>query len=234
MSNSYLKAAFALLMSREDAALLREAEKAVDLLDTNGTDDELAAAYDTLDERFRAVFPPKGDNRFESFLELFEDWNFPYLDARIAIEDAEGEDNVRVTFTGDQFGVDQVAKLIFRACKSALPCGFAWSYGSDRLKVGDFGGGCVVITDVGIQWHTTQGILERAFKRLDAGAYEGLDGFVLATRDSTHGLSFWSNDNGFGSLATATVFTEAEAADFDKPIANDEPEWLALPAPTAV
>lgn len=97
MSNSYIKAAFALLMSREDAALLREAEKAVDLLDTNGTDDELAAAYDTLDERFRAVFPPKGDNRFESFLELFEDWNFPYLDARIAIEDAEGEDNVRVT-----------------------------------------------------------------------------------------------------------------------------------------
>ncbi|WP_298277245.1 MULTISPECIES: hypothetical protein [Alphaproteobacteria] len=234
MSNSYLKAAFALLMSREDAALLREAEKAVDLLDTNGTDDELAAAYDTLDERFRAVFPPKGDNRFESFLELFEDWNFPYLDARIAIEDVEGEDNVRVTFTGDQFGVDQVAKLIFRACKSALPCGFAWSHDSDRLKVGDFGGGCVVITDAGIQWHTTQGILERAFKRLDAGAYEGLDGFVLATRDSTHGLSFWNNDNGFGSLATATVFTEGEAADFDKPIANDEPEWLALPAPTAV
>ena len=57
---------------------------------------------------------------------------------------------------------------------------------------------------------------------------------MLATRDSTHGLSFWSNDNGFGSLATATVFTEGEAAAFDKPIANDEPEWLALPASTAV
>ena len=54
MSNSFTKAAFALLMSREDAALLREAEKAVDLLDTNGEDADLAAAYETLDERFHS------------------------------------------------------------------------------------------------------------------------------------------------------------------------------------
>jgi len=47
MSNTFTKAAFALLMSREDAALLREAEKAVDLLDTNGDDAELATAYET-------------------------------------------------------------------------------------------------------------------------------------------------------------------------------------------
>ena len=138
MSNSFTKAAFALLMSREDAALLREAEKAVDLLDTNVEDADLAAAYETLDERFRAVFPPKGDSRFESFLELFDDRNFPYLDAHIDIEDAEIADHVRVTFSGDQFGIDQVANLIFRACKSALPCGFSWSYDCDRLRVGEF------------------------------------------------------------------------------------------------
>jgi hypothetical protein len=113
MSNSFTKAAFALLMSREDAALLREAEKAVDLLDTNVEDADLAAAYETLDERFRAVFPPKGDSRFESFLELFDDRNFPYLDAHIDIEDAEIADHVRVTFSGDQFGIDQVANLKF-------------------------------------------------------------------------------------------------------------------------
>jgi hypothetical protein len=231
MSNSYTKAAFALLMSRDDAAMLREAEKAVDLLDTNGEDAELAAAYDTLDARFRAVFPPEGESRFDSFLALFEDRNFPYLDARIEIEDAETADHVRVTFSGDQFGIEQVANLIFRACKSALPCGFSWSNDCDRLKVGEFGGGCVVITADGIQWHSTQSVLEHAFRRIEAGPHEGVDGFVLATRDPEHGLSFWNNADGFGSLATATVFSEADAAAFDKPLANDEPEWLAVPAP---
>ena len=234
MSNSFTKAAFALLMSREDAALLREAEKAVDLLDTNGEDADLAAAYETLDERFRTLFPPKGDSRFEGFLELFDDRNFPYLDAHIDIEDAEIADHVRVTFSGDQFGIDQVANLIFRACKSALPCGFSWSYDCDRLRVGEFGGGCVIITAAGIQWHSTQSILEHAFKRIEAGPHEGVDGFVLATRDREHGLSFWNNTDGFGSLATATVFSEADAATLDKPIANDEPEWLAVPAPLSL
>ncbi len=64
----------------------------------------------------------------------------------------------------------------------------------------------------------------------DAAA-EGEFGFVLATRDPAHGLSFWNNDYGFGPLFNATVFSEAEAAEFSVPIADDEPEWLALPAP---
>ena len=62
-------------------------------------------------------------------------------------------------------------------------------------------------------------------------AVEGPYGFVLATRDGVHGLSFWNNDFGFGPLFNATVFDEDEAAAFDLPIADDEPEWLALPAP---
>lgn len=63
------------------------------------------------------------------------------------------------------------------------------------------------------------------------GAVDGAFGFVLATRDRQHGLSFWNNSYGFGPLFNATVFSEAEAATFDVPIADDEPEWLALPAP---
>ena len=231
MSNSYTKAAFTILMSREDAALLRSAEAAVDILETNGEDAALAAAYDTLDERFRTIFPPKGESRFETFLELFDDPHLPYLDARIEIEDNPDEALVKVNFSGDQFGIDQVAELLFRGCKSALPCGFAWSYDCDRLRVGEFGGGCVIITDAGIQSYSTQSLLEHAFRRIEGGPHEGVDGFVLTTTSAAHGLSFWSNTYGFGALATATVFSEAEAARFDKPIADDEPEWLALPAP---
>jgi hypothetical protein len=55
-------------------------------------------------------------------------------------------------------------------------------------------------------------------------AVEGAFGFVLATRDRIHGLSFWNSDYGFGPLFNATVFGEAEAAAYSVPIADDEPE----------
>lgn len=52
---------------------------------------------------------------------------------------------------------------------------------------------------------------------------------IIAKRDAEHGLDFWNNEDGFGRLADATVFTPAEAAEFDLPIADDEPEWLTMP-----
>lgn len=64
-------------------------------------------------------------------------------------------------------------------------------------------------------------------------AADGAYGFVLATRDRAHGLSFWNREYGFGPLFNATVFSETDAGGFDVPIADDEPEWLALPAPLA-
>jgi hypothetical protein len=65
---------------------------------------------------------------------------------------------------------------------------------------------------------------------LDVAA-EGTFGFVIAISSRAHGLSFWRNTGGFGPLFAATVFSEIEAVDYDLPIADDEPEWLALPAP---
>ncbi|MCE3519163.1 hypothetical protein LXJ58_30930, partial [Escherichia coli] len=103
MANTYTKAAFTLTMSHADAALLTIAEQAVDILDTNGDDADLAHEYDALDPAFHAVFPAKGPMKFESFLEIFDDWHFPYLDCAIDI-DWKGEDgNARVFFSGDQF-----------------------------------------------------------------------------------------------------------------------------------
>ena len=60
-----------------------------------------------------------------------------------------------------------------------------------------------------------------------------MDGYVLAVRDIDHGLSFWNHDAGFGRLVRATVFSEADAARFEKLIGVDEPQWLAMPAPLA-
>ena len=55
-----------------------------------------------------------------------------------------------------------------------------------------------------------------------AAAVEGAFGFVLTTRDHAHGQSFWNNAYGFGPLFNATVFSEAEAAEFNVPIADDD------------
>lgn len=65
-------------------------------------------------------------------------------------------------------------------------------------------------------------------------AVEGAFGFVLATHDHVHGLSFWNTDYGFGPLFNATVLSEAQVSLFDAPIGDREPEWLAMPAPLRV
>jgi hypothetical protein len=134
----------------------------------------------------------------------------------------------QATIFGDQITVDVVAELIFRICKSALPTGFEYAIDCDRLRPGELGGGYVVITEAGIEHGGTSAMLDAALRR---ASDEETDGFVLTIRDPDHGLSFWNNDTGFGRLATATVFSENEAGRFDKPIADDEPEWMALPAP---
>jgi hypothetical protein len=207
MSNTFTKAAFTLLMSREDAGLLRVAQQAVDILDTNGDDADLAAAYDALGERFHAVFPAQGPHRFGSFLRLFDDWHFPYLDATIEIEDDPAEANVKVTFSGEQFGVAQIAQLIFQGCKSALPCGFAWSYDADRLRVGEFGGGCVVITEAGVTYHNTGDILAAALRSI-TGGMPTPDEFVAKLAAPRPG--FDSYEEGYDPTdALASIITEA-------------------------
>ena len=67
--------------------------------------------------------------------------------------------------------------------------------------------------------------------RLRVGEFGGGYGFVLAIRDPQHGLSFWNDDTGFDRLSRARVFSEAEAANHDVPLAHDQPEWLAMPEP---
>ena len=231
MANNYLEAAFALVMSSHDADVIRAAMTATDILDTRGEDDELRRAFDELGPAFAAVFPPKGPSGFDGFVELFDDPDFPTFDCHIDIGEADHDGRCEAAFSGEQFGVEQVARLISTACKSALPCAFAWSYDCDRLRIGEFGGGCVVITAAGVDHHTTTGIIDRALTREIKDPDEAVDGYVLAIRDPEYGLSFWNNDEGFGRLALATVFGEDDAAVFDKPIADDEPEWLTMPAP---
>lgn len=233
MSNSYTKAAFCILMSPADATMLSLAVKAIDILDTVSDDEDLKLSFDALGVRFGEVFPAKGPNAFGSFLDLIDDPAHPSLGCDIDIEEPDTEGRCAVTFSGEQVEVEAVARLTFTACKSALPCAFEWAHGMDRLRVGEFGGGCVVITVAGIDYHNTRDILDRAITREIRDPDEAVDGVVMVFRDPEHGLRFWNQATGFGSLPKARVFSRAEADRLDEQCTHGKLEWLAMPAPLA-
>jgi len=161
MANNYLSSSFVLEMTTEDAEMVKLAQDASVILQYYAGDTPRDTDYKKLGPRFAAVFPHKGGEDFGSFLELFDDPTFPTFDCDIKIAQPNDEGRCLVSFSGNQFGVDQVANLIFTACKSALPCAFSWAHTCDALRPDEFGGGCVIITDAGIDFHSTTGIMSR-------------------------------------------------------------------------
>lgn len=229
MSNSYTKAAFCLAVTAAEADLLRRVVAAIELIgDTDISIDALEAHYAAIGTDFAALFPRTEFSPFDGLLDLFPDENYPMLDFEINFGEPDGEGRIIVFFSGEQFGIETAANLIQRCARSALPFGFEWASDHDRLRAGEFGGGYVVITEAGIEYGSTGRMLDRALERAQD---EGADGFVLAIRHAEHGLSFWNDTDGFDRLVRARVFSEAEAASFDVPIAIDQPEWLAMPTP---
>lgn len=229
MSNSYTKAAFSLAVTSAEAEMLRRVIATVELIgDAEAGSDMRDVQYACLGPDFAALFPRGDEDPFAGLLENFEDPQYPYLDLEADFGEADQHGQVLVTFSGEQFGINVAAKLIQRCAPSALPFGFEWASDCDRLRVGEFGGGYVVITEHGIDYGHTTPMLDRAIGR---ARDEGADGFVLAVCDPQHGLSFWNDAAGFGPLSRARVFSEAEAANHDMPIAHDQPEWIAMPAP---
>jgi hypothetical protein len=168
MSNTYVKAAFSVFMSAEDASLVAKAQRACELLSDNMSDTDLRLSFDALGHRFITLFPAKGDNHFGSFLELFDDPAYPTLDCDIAVGEVDSTGCCEVTYSGEQFGIEAVANLIHRACKSALPCGFEWSFTSDKLRCDEFGGGYVVITADGPAFYSTTTLLREALAGVPA------------------------------------------------------------------
>ena len=229
MSNSYTKAAFGLAVTTAEAGLLRRVVTAIEMIgDFNISVDVLEAHYATVGADFAALFPRTELSPFDGLLDLFPDENYPMLDFDIAFGEPDAEGQVVIFLSGEQFGIETAANLIQRCARSALPFGFEWASDHDRLRAGEFGGGYVVITEATIEYGSTGRMLDRA---LDRTRDEGADGFVLAIQHAEHGLSFWNGTDGFGRLSRARIFSEAEAANFDVPIARDKPEWLAMPAP---
>ncbi len=229
MANHFVKASFVLAVTDPEAEVFRDVETAAGILDDTAlSPEERLAAYDVLGEPFRACFPPSEADPFGGFLAIFSDPDYPRLGFSIAVDPADGSGQRKVWIRGEQVDVETAALLIQAAARSALPFGFEYALDCDRLRPGEFGGGHVVIREDALEFAGSGRALERAIAR---GQHDGVDGYVLTVRDPEAGLLFWNSDTGFGALAGATVFSEAEAVKANMPIAADAPEWLAMPAP---
>lgn len=227
MANNYIHAAFAVTITASEAELIAAAETAINAIEEDLQGESRREAYEALGPAFADAFPPISEDPFSGFMPILPDKDFPCLDATITIEDGQDHTTKVVAFSGDQFGIEQVANLLFACAKSALPIGFEYAYTCDKLRNDEFGGGAVIITANGIDYHSTHAIVREALSEKPSPTCARL---VLTIRDTEQGLLFWNTDTGFGDLASATLFTEQEAANFDVPIAFDEPEWLACPA----
>lgn len=234
MSNCYVHASFAITVTAAEAEALADVTRAVEALDDAAGDPaiDLAGRYEALSPSFRAAFPAEAEDPFGAFVAVFSDPDYPILGFTIDALEAQADGRTDLVLSGDQFGVEEAANLLFAICKSALPFGFEYALTCDRLRPGEFGGGFVVVAPDGITYHGTRDGLDRALAR-QAGDDD--QHFVLSARDPEHGLRFWNREAGFGALEDASPFGSAEvdAASFDIPYGTTSPVWLALPRPLA-
>jgi len=223
MADHYTKASFIIDASPSDIAFLREISQ-LDIDDI--AEDELRDHYESCSARFKNAFPGSDADPFEAYRNLYSDPDFARPCFDIHYEGKLDNGLERVVVYGDQIEPETLANMIQASCPSALPTGFCYAYGCSKLRPDEFGGGFVVITENDIIFQGTQEGLRTALAQIDDEDERQL---VITTRHPEHGMSFWNNDEGFGRLTDATVFSQREALNYDLPIAADQPEWTTMP-----
>lgn len=227
MANHFIKASFTLSVTAAEAEVLRRVEDALAIIEIEADldRDEQERRYDALGGRFGTCFPKTEADVFATFRDIFSDPDHPRLGFSMSIEPTGPDGNCSVWIHGDQIDVEVAANLIQAAAPSTLPFGFEYSLDCDRLRVGEFGGGFVAIFDDGVEYGTSAQGLEEALARRARQPDRGL---VIAMSSDDGGLLFWNARAGFGPLGDATFFSEAEADNYDLPIADNQPEWLSV------
>jgi len=220
MSNCYTNACFVLTVTAAEADLMREAIALADILDSNPEADDIAEYWRGLSGTFRTLFAPVDENPISGFLAIFPDADYPTFGTSFSF-DEENDGRVRVFATAEQFEPDAVAELLHRAITHSLSVRVTWSFDSDRHHPDAFGGGGFMIDAAGIHWIGTSMVHDK---------HRFSPKLVIAMRDEEEGLLFWNDRDGFGSLESADVYTKEQALNTDLSIADDQPEWLALPS----
>lgn len=219
MSNCYTHCCFAMNLTPEEAAHLREAIALASFMEDEPDAAVLTEHWQGLSREFRELFAPVDDNPVSGFLTLFPDSDFPTFGTDFVFD--EGDDGtILVVAKAEQFEPDAVAALLHRVVTVSLPIVATWSFDCDRHEVDAFGGGAFRIDGTRVHWLSTS-------EAFDTNRFASR--LVLTTRDEDEGLLFWNNEKGFGPLEDAHIYTEAEADALGTVIANNAPEWLELP-----
>lgn len=179
MADNYVKTAFTVPVTADEAALLTESFAVAEEIDSAFASfpdmSEMAAAkyyYAGRSEAFRQAFPPRDDEEdpFATFFLLFNDAAFPAFDAEISIHDGGDGIGKYAFIRGDQADVWAIAELLQKVCRSALPFGFEWATCCSALRPNEFGGGFFVIAETAILGGSTGWHMRQALQSLNAGA----------------------------------------------------------------
>lgn len=223
MAKTFTKVSFALEVAADEAALMDEI--ATITLDIPSLDAEgQAAAYREMSEAFRARFAAGKDGPFETYLALYTDPEFVELGISIETQ-AMPDGKAQIYLRGNDVDVESLACVIRAVCPSALPCGFTYAFGSDNLTNGDFGGGYALIGKAGLKVIDTTEALAAALLKDD----EVQGSLVLALPDRVHGIVFWNETDGYGTLDMATPFSPDEAAQLKGALTHKLAQWVSLP-----
>lgn len=214
MSDNYLSTSFAFAVSETEALHLRHAAALLDALSARDDAETLAAWYGC-PVSFTALFPATDETPWSGFLALFPDPDYPHLGAELEVA-AD-----RAHIYGDQFDPDVAANLLEAIVTESFPVICTWAATCSKLRLDEFTGGGFRIDATGVH-HVS------ASQLLDTNRCEPR--FVLAATGLPDGPLFWNTAGGFGELAGATTFGQAETEHFAAPEAATATRWLQLPA----
>jgi len=219
MTDYYTQVCFAIEVTDDEALLINEVQQICgELADGFATADDEAACYAGSSAALRELFPADNPEQpFEKLRAMFSDPSWPHLSATFAVNERDGAPGKIVEVTGETVDPWEIAGLLRLLAPSAAPFSFGYAHTASRDRYDAYGGGYIEV---------------RRDKLVDmVERHENTDDRhrVIAMIDPDHGLLFWNNLDGFGSLEAASAFTQRDAANFDLPIAAHNPEWLALP-----
>jgi hypothetical protein len=222
VTNYSTSTSFGIDITFAEAGLLEEALGIIDdLTDSFETANEELARYQACSDAFRQAFAYDGTSQpFDAFRHIFADPDYPSAPA-VFVPTTQDQVIVHYSVMGDNIEPDVLAELLRRTCPSILPLRFGFARTASRPRYDAFGGG----------------YYEVRANRVVPLAYSDEDvdrGYlVIAMKDPEEGLLFWNDIDGFGPLASARIFTEQQASDYDLPIADAQPEWMTLPPRSA-
>ena len=219
MTDFFTSVFFTLDITDTEAKLIAETIEICELLCKGFADeaDEIAR-YNACSPLFRSTFPvAKADTPFSRLTSIFSDPDYPSISADFHIGTNANQTGKILSVSGSQTDPWEIADLLRLVVPSATPFNFGYANTASRDCCDAYGGGFIEVRS------------NKIIPLNDQSEKTDEQHFVISTVDPGEGLLFWNINDGFVSLEHATVFSEREAALYDLPIANSEPEWMALP-----